>query len=30
MSSGKIKAEGVYKDGNFDGRVKWLLSQVER
>ena len=25
-SSGKTKAEGVYKDGNFDGRVKWFLS----
>ncbi len=24
--SGKIKAEGVYKDGNFDGRVKWLYA----
>jgi len=25
-SSGKTKAEGVYKDGNFDGRVKWYFS----
>ena len=22
----KLKAEGVYKDGNFDGRVKWYFS----
>jgi len=25
-SSGKTKAEGVYKDGNFDGKVKWFFS----
>lgn len=28
-SSGKTKAEGVYKDGNFDGRVKWYFSGGE-
>jgi len=25
-STGKVKAEGVYKDGNFDGRVKWFFT----
>lgn len=26
FSTGRVKAEGVYKDGNFDGRVKWFFS----
>ena len=25
-STGKVKAEGVYKDGNFDGNVRWFFS----
>jgi antitoxin component YwqK of YwqJK toxin-antitoxin module len=25
-STEKTKAEGVYKDGNFDGRIKWFFS----
>jgi len=26
FSSGKVKAEGVNKDGNFDGRIKWYFA----
>lgn len=26
FSSGTVKAEGLYKDGNFDGKVKWYFS----
>ena len=26
FSTGRVKAEGVYKDGNYDGRLKWYHS----